>query len=612
MENTPTNGTDLLDKFDLNALIEQTRPLHPWLLALLAVWVLWLLADHIQAALGRLFVTPIVKYREGKPRRYKNPEWYKGVNDNLDENETPVPKYRYTPKQPSDLLDDKARLIVHNTVRSTLAPQSIRGTWIQERETYTHEVKDKEGNVIRTEERRKDYPEDFHAWRSAYPYAVEAFISRKPPYNSNTQRYQPRLEVQHIASQIAIREATSGEAAGLIIPEGTNRGIFIIELNCQESDPETIRSLEPAIQSALALEKLEEIKAYPDRIIYRARRKGVKGVLDNAVSALEFLAEHKPSADLKHIPMAPTSTGSTWSIPPMHTLAAGISGSGKSSPINMLLAQMAPYVAEGRCRIVAIDPKSDGDISKDWAGTPIVEKCGVNADEYIRIIEEFHESMRSRGNAPITAWTQETFKEKHTQSGFVASQKTPLRYLVIDELTELEQALSQHPQGSEAIKKLDAILRLGRSSGHIVFAATQSPNRDALGALARVRSNFAITIALKLGTENENNFMLGLNAAAKGYDSTAIPQNQKGMAWVKNGDTGEFQLIRFPYFTDEERDAFIYPYLPQSTAELTTSTAGGVQLPVTLEDTSDTDTADTATTAATLDGLTLEDTSLSE
>ena len=557
-----------------SAILRILEPLYPYLWILAALLILYYLYTPIRNIFGRLILPPILKRIESLPKSYDNPEYYRGINKGRAKDER-VPKRKRRAPQPPALLDVKADLMSHPKVRQTLAPSSLNGGWISEREIYTVQLKDADGNPTgKVEEHRKVYDDDFHAWLSPYPKAVKAFIEAAPSYNRNTQRYQPRKEIKHIAKQITIREATAGESAGLIIPQGAKDAVYAIEFSTKESTPSTIRSLEEAVKSRLALEKLEEMKAHPDRIIYRARKKGVTSYLDAALRATDWLPDNKPKSNLKVIPMAPTSTGKTWGINLKHTLVAGISGSGKSSPIHMLLAQMAPYVMDGRVRITAIDPKDDGDIRKYWAGSPIVEACGSTPEEYARVIQEFHESMRSRAVAAPTTLTKEAALERKDKvKDFTPTKETPLRFLVIDELTELEQAMSNlGALGKEALDNLDSIMRLGRSSGHIVFAATQSPNRDSLGSLARIRTNFANTIALRLGTQAENDFMLGSNAIATGHDATAIPQGQPGIAWVKDADTGEYEMVRFPYFTNEELFNFVFQYLPKED-EVTASSA---------------------------------------
>lgn len=552
------------------------EPFQGWVWALVALVILYYLYTPIRNTLGRFILPPILKRLEGRQRKAEKNEAYRwGINRGRPKNER-VPKYHRRAPQPPALLDIKADLMCHPEVRQTLAPSNVKGRWLSERETVTVQLKDAEGNPTgKTEEHRKVYPDDLHAWLSPYPDTVKAYLDAST-HNSNTQRYQPRKEVKYIAEQITIREATAGESAGLIIPQDIKNGVYMIEFSTRESKPSTIRSLEEAVKSRLKLEKLEEIKEYPGRIIYRARKQGVTSYLDTALRALEWLPDNAPKSNLKRIPLAPTSTGKTWGINLKHTLVAGISGAGKSSPIHMLLAQMAPYVMEGRVRITAIDPKDDGDIRKHWAGSPIVEKCGASPEEYARVIQEFHESMRSRAvDTPDTLTQEAALERKDKVKDFTPTKETPLRFLVIDEITEFVGAMEGlGALGKEALDKLDSIMRLGRSSGHIVFAATQSPNRDAFGALARVRTNFANTIALKLGTTAENDFMLGSSAIATGHDATAIPQGQPGIAWVKDADTGEYEMVRFPYFDNDNEELFnfVYQYLPTK-EEVATSSA---------------------------------------
>lgn len=476
---------------------------------------------------------------------------------------------RYIPKQPRDLLQVKATLMCHKNVRAAFAPSEESGEWLKERGTTTQTYTDKDGKTA-----TKEVPEsttfDFSAWLSPYPRAVKEFIKKAPSYNSNSTRYLPREEVRTIANRVTIREASSTEAQGLVATKN-ERKFFVIDLSCAHSTADKIRSLKPSIIAALKLGDLREIKHDdPQRVTYLATMPGVQTALsnENMPTGEEFIKKHPANASLTRMPLAVTEDGGVWAVKPMHTLIVGVTGSGKSSPLNMITAQLSDAVLAGTATIDAIDPKANGDLRTKWGRSGIYRSCGEGADDYVRTIREFWESMESfsTDTGKLTKDDLNDDSDVLAVSDFKASTTTPLRVLMIDELPSMINDVKNHPEGKRAIELLNQILRKGRSLGHIVIAASQTLEKADLEGVDR--NSFVYKVALRLDSTYQSDYILGSGASAAGFDSKDIPNSPGfiGVALVRD-EVGDPVKVRFPFFPNEQIVEVMKRHLPDSMEE---------------------------------------------
>ena len=476
----------------------------------------------------------------------------------------PKSRRRYIPRQPKDLLKVKADLMCHKNIRTAFAPSEESGEWLRERKTTTQTVTDKDGKTS-TREVLESTHFDLSAWLSPYPRAVKKFIKTAPSYNSKTTRYLPREEVRTIANRVTIREASSTEAQGLMNTKGDRR-FFVIDLSCAHSTADKIRSLKPSIIAALKLGDLREIKHDdPQRVTYLATMPGVQTALanENMPTGAQFIQEHPANVALTRVPLAVTEDGGVWAVKPMHTLIVGVTGSGKSSPLNMLTAQLSDAVLAGTATIDALDPKVNGELRTKWGRSGLYRSCGVDTDDYVRTIRRFWESMESF-STDTGALTQDTLTaDALTVSDFKASTQTPLRVLIIDELVSMITSLKNHPEGKRTIDLLNQILRKGRSLGHIVIAATQTLEKTQLESVDR--DSFVYKVALRLGNTYQSDYILGSDASASGFDSKSIPDSPGfiGVAFVRD-ETGDPVKVRFPFFPNEQIVEVMKKHLPDS------------------------------------------------
>ena len=545
MENTPVTPTPTPNVHSASSLMDMATP---WLIyAAIAAAVLGILY---------LFVTRIVIHQWIV--------WREASGFSLGNALAPKSRRRYIPKQPRDLLQVKATLMCHKNIRAAFAPSEESGEWLKERGTTTQTYTDKDGKTA-----TKEVPEstafDFSAWLSVYPRTVKRFIKTAPSYNSKNTRYLPREEVRTIANRITVREASASEAQGLVATKN-ERKFFVIDLSCAHSTADKIRSLKPSIIAALKLGDLREIKHDdPQRVTYLATMPGVQTALsnENMPTGEEFIKAHPANASLTRVPLAVTEDGGVWAVKPMHTLIVGVTGSGKSSPLNMITAQLSDAVLAGTATIDAIDPKANGDLRTKWGRSGIYRSCGEGADDYVRTIREFWESMESF-STDTGALTQDSLTASAlTVSDFKASTQTPLRVLMIDELPSMINSLKNHAEGKRAIELLNQILRKGRSLGHIIIAASQTLEKADLEGVDR--NSFVYKVALRLDSTYQSDYILGSGASAAGFDSKDIPNSAGfiGVALVRD-ETGDPVKVRFPFFPNTQIVDIMKKHLPDS------------------------------------------------
>lgn len=547
MENTPVTPTPTPTTDSTSHLMEVATP---WLIyAAIAAAVLGILY---------LFATRVVIHQWIV--------WREANGFSLGNALTRKSRRRYIPKQPRDLLQVKATLMCHKNVRAAFAPSEESGEWLKERGTTTQTYTDKDGKTA-----TKEVPEsttfDFSAWLSPYPRAVKEFFKKAPNYNSKNTRYLPREEVRTIANRVTVREASASEALGLVA-NGKERKFFVIDLSCAHSTADKIRSLKPSIIAALKLGDLREIKHDdPQRVTYLATMPGVDTALsnDNMPTGAEFIAKHPANASLTRMPLAVTEDGGVWAVKPMHTLIVGVTGSGKSSPLNMITAQLSDAVLAGTATIDAIDPRANGDLRTKWGRSGIYRSCGEGADDYVRTIREFWESMESfsTDTGKLTKDDLNDDSDVLAVSDFKASTTTPLRVLMIDELPSMINDLKNHAEGKRAIELLNQILRKGRSLGHIIIAASQTLEKADLEGVDR--NSFVYKVALRLDSTYQSDYILGSGASAAGFDSKDIPNSPGfiGVALVRD-EVGDPVKVRFPFFPNEQIVEVMKRHLPDS------------------------------------------------
>lgn len=581
MENAPTTPTPTPTSNSTSELFNSALELlQPWIPLLVAVAVAAIVLAIATPWLIHRYIVWKEVYGYSRLEAFLAPykAIYRGIYKLIKKEPAPRP---YRVIQPRELLQAKEDLMKHPSIKSALIAKDDESLWIVKRDTVTRNVYEGslwngDSKVVGTKEVPKTYRLDFATSLSPYPRTVKDLTrAMRGKYNTTDNRYLPRVQARIMADRLIVRKATDTEALGLLQPKDAKYkyGFFIIEIYATHSTPEDILKLEPAIKAALKLEKLNQLEVTSNRVTWLALKPGVKSALSNESmpTGVEFIKQHPIDKHLGAIPLAVTAAGKPWIQPLQHTLLVGRSGSGKSSLLNMVCAQLTPAILDGRAEIYAIDPKSNGEVRTQWARAGAFKMSGNvdNIDEWVHIINVFYDLMESQ---PVddTQFTADTLnKQALTANTFKASHENPVRILFIEELPSFVTTLKGRPDYGDTINKINQILRKGRSLGFFIFSAAQNIERGALENIDAKAFIYKYALALT-GTDYINGLILGEDAAKNGYDARKLnpsPLNTEhcGLGYAKDDDSTPV-MIRFPYFSIDQLVEVLRPLVEANNA----------------------------------------------
>ena len=262
--------------------------------------------------------------------------------------------------------------------------------------------------------------------------------------------------------------------------------------------------------------------------------------LADGFSLAEFEATYRgghndPENSWAGFPVARREDGSAVAYTTFHTLIVGQTGAGKGSVLWSILSGLLPAARAGLVEFYAIDPKNaeakDQSLFSEVATTP-----DAWAELLVRLVDDL--------------------KARQARSGrsFQISRETPLRILMIDEMSALSVLDSDQRRRAEVDANLMVLLSQGRSDGNIIVAAVQAPQKEMVG---RSRMFFAMRVALRTETPTETDLVLGQGSVDQGALSHLItPANpgnhyaSAGGAWMRVEGEADPVRVRFP-FTDD-------------------------------------------------------------
>ncbi|PPF82983.1 hypothetical protein C5B96_08585 [Subtercola sp. Z020] len=414
------------------------------------------------------------------------------------------------------------------------------------------------------------------SWLSPYGRAVRA-MGRAHRGEARGKRYLAHQQVAEAANYIIVRKLPEThrvvELEPSKIPEDETpkqklkrerkeeqklrANHFRIDIVLDGRDPAEVKRLEGKIVSQLGLKSLQEFETENNFTLSYAAHKTAPGdPLMKLKTGIEFFREN--AAKVAHlIPLAVRENGKLWALAMHHLLIIGMTGSGKGSPLNGLIRQLAPFVERGTALFYGIDPKASE--LRPYEESRLFEELVYENSGAVDVIAEVHKVMKHRAKHKRV-----DVENADLGRSLDATKENPMVVLFIDEFLSLLIALqAMGREGKAATTLLVEILAQGRSLGVYVVAATQEADKDLLG---RMRGNFANIILLKQPSEYFNDFFLGEGARAAGFDSTAIPLSTKangyayaGIGFVKE-ETGKPVKVRFAYSSDKDIADLIKEY----------------------------------------------------
>jgi hypothetical protein len=209
-----------------------------------------------------------------------------------------------------------------------------------------------------------------------------------------------------------------------------------------------------------------------------------------------------------------------------HALIGGVSGSGKSGGLNVLMGNLA---ACGDVVIWAIDLKRGMEL-RPWASciarlaTTAAEARALLADA-VAVLEARAEELAAIGKR---VWEP--------------SASTPALVIIIDEYAELAEAVPV------AVPDADSIARRGRAVAVTFVAATQRPTQKAMGQGA-LRSQMDVRMSFRVRERKDIDLILGQGMLATGWHAHTL--NAPGKFFVSAPEHDTPRRARCYLVTDE-------------------------------------------------------------
>jgi hypothetical protein len=432
------------------------------------------------------------------------------------------------------------------------------------------------------EKARKD------AWRSPFPDAVKATIAETPV--SAGKKLDARKQIKKAAAQVQVQDLPKGIYVGpptkknddhVDVSELSDKQIqkreramerqriaderhkrenhFRIDLGYVGKDPAVIEKVEGRLVTQLGLKKIRRFKGGDTaHLSFIAHREEVIDPLEQEPILVKFLDDN-PATDPMSVPLAMKQDGTPWMWGVHHTLILGTSGSGKGSPLQAAIHQLAPFVAKGVVQFYGIDPKrSEFKMYADHP-TSLFKRISLGmSDEGM----ETHAETISILKAIVDKRSEEnetSVDEDNVEDGrtFVATREKPLIIFLVDEYPTLKEGFDQlGPRGKKPQSELRQVISTGRSLGVYLMTATQDGEKSTIDA---IKKNISRWLLLRQNSEYMNDkVFLYDGAAADGFDSTAIPASGEddgyktaGLGYVKDEAMGAIK-IRFPFISKHD------------------------------------------------------------
>lgn len=404
------------------------------------------------------------------------------------------------------------------------------------------------------------------AWLSEHPVAARASIRKaKIPKG---QKLNVREQIRELGDWIRVSEMPE-----FAFFSGDKLHHFFVELSYRGRDEEAVERLGKFVKTELGAYSIERLSTKSQSSIgFAVHMEEPDNPLVDHGKDHTWLDEN-PAKDPKSLPIAITGDGTqAWNFPMRHTVVLGQTGGGKGSVMHAIVRQQARFVLDGSVVLHGIDGKA-------WEMRPYKQVPGLfkevafEAEEMAELIFDLKEQMEARARS--MGIDTENMKAEMTVE---PTPEHPWHILVIDELWDFIAELGgmKHP----AYQALNSIGRKGRALGFWIVGFTQTVEMSEIGNL---RKHFVNKIALAQDSAGFNKYMLGEDAAERGFDSTAIPAGNKfaGIGFVK-GQAGNPELVRFAYSHGDQ-----VVRLAVETQRALAAKRGGKQDPEELDDFSD-------------------------
>lgn len=470
------------------------------------------------------------------------------------------------PIDPVEYFGVKHDLLKNEIIRTTYAPA----------EKFTRDLREKE-----------------RAWKLAWlsPFNKAVIASVSDTTTPKGKKLDARKQVRAAAKAIRVSDLPPGVFVGnpkKDIPDDETEkqkatrikreeadkraNHFRVDLDYMGKDPNTIARLQGVVQTAAAGKTEVFDSDSPIGLTLIVHRRKVIDPLTQTKVGAAFLREHKATSPYDLV-LGIKQDGSPYHFLTHHTMILGASGSGKGSPIQATIMQLAQFVKEGTVQIYASDGKRAEFALYNAFPSPLMKRIALGAtpddlrqhaeiiSELLRIIDE-----RSR-NAALS------IDEGAVEDGrdFTATKKTPMIMYFIDEYPSLYLGFEKMGKdGKIPLAELEQVISLGRSFGVYIMVATQ---RGEMSMLSPIRPNITNPILFRQPSDHMNRLFLGDDSILNGYDSRKIPPSTKpdyataGIGYTLD-ELGNPVKMRVAYTNKDDMAALIREFRSVDSGEL--------------------------------------------
>ena len=218
--------------------------------------------------------------------------------------------------------------------------------------------------------------------------------------------------------------------------------------------------------------------------------------------------------------------------PGQHVFIAGQTGAGKSRLMGQLIRHLLDGPAlRGEAVVYGIDLKDGVEFAR-WGDR--MRALATDLESATALLDDLDEQRRRR-NETLRAEGRTVVR---------AGEGVPLLFVFIDELAELAGGVDREEKREQerAQRRLGRLLRLGRSAGITVVAATQDPRKEAVP----LRDRFPNRVGLSLAGKEEARMLMGEDAIRDGCAPHGIPLSRPGTGYWYDRERREAVKFRTP------------------------------------------------------------------
>lgn len=261
------------------------------------------------------------------------------------------------------------------------------------------------------------------------------------------------------------------------------------------------------------------------------------------------VATGKPLSIFEPIPMF-TNEQQQWvdiTLAGTHMAMGGASGSGKSVGLRQLGVALAFALDT---RIIVFDGKRSGDLN------PIRDLCHgfyegaepEDIDEQLKCLRWLVTEREKRARFLASLPRDENRQSKVTAE-LAAKYPERLSPIVVlfdecQEYTEYGIAGNREDKKirDEFVALLTKLSRLARSAGIVLVFVSQKPDASVLPSA--IMGNCGIRVAFRVLEQVHNDQILGTSARKNGVDATMFTLQDRGVAWVRGGESADTMVAR--------------------------------------------------------------------